>query len=273
MATIKQELPNGPLSVVLFQMQYAPILEIDKYIPAIQDYCRKVGFPQITKMRGDMLKIGHNGEVEKTIVVQWVFASADYQRTLFIDTEKLTFQVFDLADYSFEDLLATFMQLMNKIDELVDFSLINGLGLRFINTIEEKPELTWQAAIKPEFQGCPFPDDVHWADDGLLTWALQRMVRLPEVKMTSNLLVRIYQNAAGRKYPEDIIRNPRGVIDYVSSGPLVTYADLDHFIVFQNGAKDAIVPKSKEVFIALHTVIENVFFTSLITEEAKQLWS
>jgi hypothetical protein len=133
--------------------------------------------------------------------------------------------------------------------------------------------LPWQAAIKPEFQGCPFPDDVLWADKGLYSWALQRSVKLPEVNMRTNFLVRIYQNAAGRKYPEDIIRDPRGVIDYVSSGSLVTYVDLDHFIVLQNGNKEAIMPKSKEVFNALHTVIENVFFASLITEEAKQLWS
>jgi uncharacterized protein (TIGR04255 family) len=273
MATIKQELPNGPLSVVLFQMQYAPILNIDTYIPAIQDYCRKVGFPQTSKMRGDMMQIGQNGEVEKTVVLQWVFASADFQKTLFIDTEKLTFQVFDLSNYSFEDLLDTFMQLMNKIDALVEFSLINRLGLRFINTIEEKPELTWQCAIKPEFQGCPFPDDVHWADKGLMSWALQKRVKLSELKMTSNFLVRIYQNAVGRKYPEDIIRDPRGVIDFVSSGSLVTYVDLDHFIVFQNGEKEVLMPKGKEVFVALHTVIENVFFSSLITKEARQLWS
>lgn len=273
MVTIKQKLPNGPLSVVLFQIQYAPILEIDKYIPAIQDYCRKAGFPQVNKMRGGMLQIGQNGEVENTVVFQWVFASADLQRTLFIDSEKLTFQVFDLVNYSFEDLLGTFMQLMNKIDELVDFSLINRMGLRFINTIEEKPELTWQSAIKPEFQGCPFPDDVHWADKGLLSWALQRSVKLPELRMTSNFLARIYQDAVGRKYPKDIIRNPRGEIDFVSSKSLVTYVDLDHFILFQNGKKEVILAKSKEVFIALHTVIEDVFFSSVITKEAKRLWS
>lgn len=273
MVTIKQELPNGPLSVVLFQIQYAPILEIDKYIPAIQDYCRKAGFPQINKMRGDMFQIDKNGAVENTVVFQWVFASADFQRTLFIDSEKLTFQVFDLTHYSFEDVLNSFMQLMHKIDELVDFSLINRLGLRFINTIEDTPRLTWQAAIKPEFQGCPFPEDIHWTDKGLFAWTLQRSMDLPELKMGSNFLVRIYQNALGRKYPEDIIRDPRGVLDFVSLKSLVTYVDLDHFILFQNGKKETIVSKSKDAFIALHTAIEKVFFSSLITEEAKQLWS
>jgi len=273
MATMKQELSNGPLSVVLFQMQYAPILNIEKYIPAIQDSCRKAGFPQINKMRGDMLQIGQNGEVEKTIALQWVFASADYQRTLFVDSEKLTFQVFDLTNYSFEDLLSTFTQIMIKIDSLVDFSLINRVGLRFINTIEEKPELTWKAAIKPEFQGSPFPDGVLWTDEGLYSWARQRSVALSELNMASNFLVRMYQNTVGRKYPEDIIRDPRGVIDFVSSRSLVTYVDLDHFILFQNGKKELLFSKSREIFVALHTVIEDVFFSSLITKEAKQLWS
>ncbi len=273
MITMKQELPNGPLSVVLLQIQYAPILDIDTYIPAIQDYCRRSGYPQTTKLRGDMIEIGKNGEVEKTIVHQWVFSSADYQRTVVIDSERLTFQVFDLTNYSFDDLLDAFLQIINTVDGLVDISLIKRLGLRYINSIEESPELSWHHAIQPEFQGKSFPDDVQWTDPGLFTWALQRSARLPDLNMNSNLLLRIYQNNEGRKYPDDILRDPRGTIDRVASGSLVTFIDLDHYILFQYYPKKKISARGKTIFAALHDVIEKVFFSSIITEEAKQLWA
>lgn len=273
MATKKKDLTNGPLSAVLFQVRYTPILNIERYIPAIQDYCRKAGFPLINRMRGDMIHINQNGEIEKIAIEQWVFASADYQRTLIIDTEKLTFQVFDLSNYVFKELLDTFIQFMHKIDTLVEISLINRIGLRFINTIEEKPELGWRRAIKPEFQGYPFPDDVDWADKELFSWTLQKNVKLIEPNIWSNFYARIYQDATGRKYPGDIIRDPDGDIDYVSSKSLVTYIDLDHCILFSNEEKEVIMPKIKEIFVALHKVIESVFFSSLITKEAEQVWS
>lgn len=272
MSGIKQALPNGPLSVVLMQVQYSPIVQIEKYIPAMQDYLRKNGYPLFTPIKGDMVRIEPHGETEKFVLAQWFFSSEDIQQTVIIDSDRITFQVFNVQSYTYETILQSFLSIVKEFDAIVELSIFTRIGLRYINSILETPNTSWRILVAKEFQGPVFPMNVNWMENELCSFSSQKGVLLKDLNISSNFRLRMMQNSLGRKYPEDIQRIPLGEPEYFDPRSLVTYLDLDHYVLFTSAPKKNVFSRLSEVFRELHSVIEDVFFESLITDEAKTLW-
>ncbi|MDT4762276.1 TIGR04255 family protein [Sphaerochaeta sp. PS] len=273
MSGIKQALPNGPLSVVLIQIQFSPIVQILKYIPMFQDYVRKHGYPLYSPMKTDLVLLGPNGEPENTIFEQWFFSSTDMQQTIILDSEKITFQVFDVQAYSFDSFLQNFLTLVKELDSIVDISMFSRLGLRYINSIQEKKEISWKSLVVKEFQGPTLPSDIHWMENDLSSFSTQRGVFLKDLSITSNFRLLLTQNPIGRKYPEGIQRLPNDAPEFFEQKSLVTYLDLDHFVIFSAAPRKLdVFNRLPDIFHALHSVIEDVFFESIITDEARKIW-
>lgn len=54
--------------------------------------------------------------------------------------------------------------------------------------------------------------------------------------------------------------------------PLVTFVDLDNNILFEAVEMDDVFTKIEDLLRELSKTIEEVFFKSLITDKAKELW-
>lgn len=272
MSGIKQALPNGPLSLVLIQVQFSPIVKMKKYIPTFQDYIRKRGFPLYTPMVTEVVLVGPHGEPEKAAIEQWFFSSADTKQTIILDSEKITYQFFDVQSYSFDTFLHDFISIIKELDAIVDIALISRLGLRYVNSIQEKDALSWKSLVAKEFQGPALPANIHWLENELHLFSLQKGVFLAEHDIKSNFKVLISQNPVGMKYPQGIQRLPNQEPEFFEPRTKVTFLDLDHFVIFSAAPKYDVVDRLSDIFHTLHSVIEDVFFESVITEEAKQLW-
>jgi uncharacterized protein (TIGR04255 family) len=272
MSGMKQALPNGPLSVILIQVQYSPIVQIKEYIPAFQDYVRKNGYPLYTPMETEIVRVGRHGEPEKEVFEQWVFSAADTQQTIILDSEKITYQVFDVQSYSFDTFLQEFISIVSGLDEIVDISVVSRLGLRYINSIQEKDDASWKKLIAKEFQGPSFPDNILWLEKELNSFSTQKGVFLKDININSNFKLLLSQNPVGLKYPQGIQRFPNNEPEFFESRSKVTFLDLDHFVVFSAAPKLEVLNRLSSIFKALHSVIEDVFFESVITAEAKKLW-
>lgn len=272
MSGIKQALPNGPLAVILIQVQYSPIVQMKKYIPEFQDYVRKTGYPLYTPMQTEIVHIGRHEEPEKAVFEQWFFSSPDQQQAIIVDSEKITYQVFDMQSYSFDAFLQRFLDIVKGLDAIVNISLVSRLGLRYINSIQEKENISWKDLVAPEFKGPSLPTTVQWMEKELRSFSMQKGVFLKDLNITSNFRVLLTQNPTGRKYPEGIQRLPTEEPDYFEPRDMVTFLDLDHFIVLTAAPKPQVFSRLSEIFQALHSVIEDVFFESILTDEAKNLW-
>lgn len=271
MSEEKMILSNGPLTAVLIQIKFSTIVQIAKYIPDVQDDLRKK-YPLYDVLHGESIQPGPHGEVEKKKFEQWVFSSNDYFRNIIIDSEKITYQVLDCHEYKYESFIREFLSIVESFDNIVDISSITRFGLRYVNTIPELESLSWKNLLNENFHGMTFPENVRWHDNSLLAFSLQRGVNLENLNMVSNFQLKINQSPNGPKYPQDILKFPLGEPEFLESRPLVTFVDIDHYILFKAAAKKKIIERLESIFEELHTVIEEVFFNSLITEKAKEIW-
>ncbi|MBK5201586.1 MAG: TIGR04255 family protein [Spirochaetaceae bacterium] len=272
MSEKKMILSKGPLTGVLIQIQFSAIVQIAKYIPDVQDELRKKKYPLYDVLKGEGIQTGPHGDIVKTTFEQWVFSSNDYSRNILIDNGKITYQVLDCHDFDYENFINEFISIIDSFDKIVDISSITRVGLRYIDSIPEKDNLSWLDLLRDNFHGMSFSPEVKWIDNSLLAISMQRGVDLKNLEMKSNFQLKINQNPFGLKYPQDIMKFPLGEQEVFDNKPLVTFVDLDHYILFKAVDKIKIINRLKSIFEDLHTVIEEVFFNSLITEEAKEIW-
>lgn len=273
MNTNTHELATNPFSAVLLQMQYTPLLNIEHYIAPIQDMLRKLGYPLCHTMKGDIVQLTTSGDLEKKAVEQWMLVSSDYQKALILDAEKCTFQVFDTQANSLDAIVREFEFLVHTLDTILDFSIITRLGLRCIQSIVESTNLSWKTIVQKGFLGSSLPVDIPWTGSGWYNFALQRTIQLQVLQNPSIFQVRILQNPSGRLYPDDILRDPRGLTDFVTPQTLVTCIDLDHYGSVEYIDKQTLLLNQKEIFHAFYAVIMKVFLTTITTKEAHALWS
>lgn len=267
----KRILSNGPLTAVLIQIKFSTIVQIAKYIPDVQDELRKK-YPLYDVLQRESIQPGPHGEIEKKEFEQWVFSSNDYFQNIIIDNEKITYQVLDCNEYEYESFIRDFLSIVKSFDNIVDISSITRFGLRYINTIPEVGSLSWKNLLSENFHGMTFPENVRWRDNSLFAFSLQRGVNLEKLNMVSNFQLKINQSPNGPKYPQDIMKFPLVEPEFLENRPLVTFVDIDHYILFKPAEKGKIIARLESIFEELHTVIEEVFFNSLITEEAKEIW-
>ncbi|MBI9093541.1 MAG: TIGR04255 family protein [Sphaerochaeta sp.] len=272
MSEIKKVLTNGPPSVILFQVQYSPIVQIEEYIPVFQEYMRKNGYPLYHSMEMEIVRAGRHGEPKKAVLEQWIFSSADTQKTIILDSEAITYQAFDAQSLPFDTLLQNFISIVRELDSIVDISLVSRLGLRNINSIQETPNVSWKDLVGKEFQGPLLPTNIQWMENELSVFSMQRGVVLTDLAINSNFKVTLAQNTSGMKYPHGIQCFPTTGPEFYEPKSKVTFLDLDHFVLFTAAPKPEVLDCLFETFHALHSVIEDVFFETMITDKAKKLW-
>jgi uncharacterized protein (TIGR04255 family) len=271
MSEKKMILSNGPLTAVLIQIKFSTIVQIAKYIPDIQDSLRKK-YPLYDVLQGENIQSGPHGEIEKQEFTQWVFSSNDYSRNIIVDNEKITYQVLECHEYDYGSFIHEFLRIVGSFDSIVDMSSLTRFGLRYIHSIPEVDGLSWKDVLTEDFHGMTFPNKVSWFDNALMAFSTQRGVNLKSIGMVSNFRLKITQNSNGPKYPQDIVTFPLGDMEFFKNRPQVTFVDIDHYILFKAAEKEKTIGRLEQIFNELHTVIEEVFFNSLITAKAKELW-
>lgn len=276
MNRVGKALPNGPLAVVLAQIRFAPVVQISQYIPQIQDRLRKDGFPFFNVLQGEAIQPKPNGDIDRIPLTQWIFSSPEYDQNIIVDSEQLVYQIFNTREYSYDIFMQRFMGILQLFDGIVDLSLLTRFGLRYINSIPERTDLSWKMFVSKNFHDVTFPKNHDWIDNTLSTYVLQRGVNLKELNIKSNFLLRIYQQTDKRKYPSDIIRivpDMGNSTDMFEHACMVTFLDLDHYILLKSTPKKAIFDRIPPLFDELHAAIEDVFFDTLITREASNQWA
>lgn len=272
MNSTKMTLSNGPLTAVLIQLKFSPIMQIAEYIPKVQDLLRRKDFPLFDVLQGENFQTGPHGEIKTEKLEQWVFSSNDYSENILIDKDTITYQITDCSGYDYQAFIGKFIEAVNSLDSIVDISAITRLGLRYINAIPEKENLSWKEVLHEHFHGMQFPESVSWSDNALFAYSTQRGVQIESIKMLSNFQLRIMQNLNGYKYPQDIIKFPLGAPEVFQDINLVTFVDIDHYILLKAAKKHEVIEQLDSIFGELHAAIEEVFFTSVISEKAKEVW-
>ena len=136
---------NAPVVYVIVQVRFSPVLSLRTYIPKIQEYFRRDGFPAFESRFNFQLAFsvpppepepaGDSIPVERTLA--YVFSNRDRSQSFMLEQNGLTLQVTDYSD--FEWFLNLFLKHQEHVNEVISPDSSERIGLRYIDAVLPKP--------------------------------------------------------------------------------------------------------------------------------------
>src|SRR5512133_475357 len=220
----KLKLANSPLSLVLCQVRFSPLMNMAEYIPQVQDQLRRTGYPvnASVPIRELQLSMAGNSTLER---VHWEFA-AKSQRSSVVVTEG--FLVLQTTEYDdFESFIAQLKTVVSTVNKAVDGLLIQRIGLRYVDAIVPKEGESWREYVKPSLHGF---ESALFKEDKVLR--LHQTIAETEI---GTMLVRLHQNRDGAILPLDLGTGTlKAAPSTAKKGETTTLVDIDHFHVCDN---------------------------------------
>ncbi|RUO23917.1 TIGR04255 family protein [Aliidiomarina minuta] len=141
-----RKLENQPLKLVLAEFRFSQVLQIEEYIPKLQEELRKQ-YPTFRKSTEQSIHVKADG-LEVSSISRWSFTSSDKKNAIDISQDRLVY--FTTAYPRFEGFSEACANAIKKVLEIVEPSLLLRIGLRycdlitideteqFINLVDEK---------------------------------------------------------------------------------------------------------------------------------------
>lgn len=252
------QLAWNPLVFVLGQVVISPVLQIEDYIPNLQERLRKNGYPAFDRLESQTVKFDRQGSVDVRRETRWVFWNKNKTQSVVISSG---FLVLEVSDYQrFDDFMAEFQAVMEIFHAVVDVSLYQRLGFRRINLLEDTPTLPLDSIVREGLRGLEGGVFVDRHDQRLEHWGDTEVGRL---------MVRLLRPAPESVVPSDLDTTGLTIRQPSAEGRQVATLDIDHFMIEADDfVPDAIV----DGFWLLHDGSDLAFRES-VTADALQVWA
>ncbi len=129
-----KKLSHSPLSYVLAQVRFTNIESIEKYIPDLQELIRQ-DFPKFEPVTIRMMRLQKNGQVELGEGKQWNFIDKDQVCGVVLDSQSISFHTSQYGGFS--NFFEKFKDILEKFNTLLSISLVERIGIRYINFITD----------------------------------------------------------------------------------------------------------------------------------------
>lgn len=127
-----KKLKNHPLVCVLVEVRFSSVLNLEQYIPQIQDKVRH-DYPLFDRDSEQAVNVAHSGISVET-VHKYVFSTKDKMSHVLLSPDRL---VFVTKDYDrFEGFADRCKMLLSVLSETINPALYSRLGLRFSDCIK-----------------------------------------------------------------------------------------------------------------------------------------
>lgn len=245
--------------LVLAQVRIAPVLKMEEYIPELQDQLRRT-LPRCEARQDVQLQLGPAMAVQSA--TSWEFQSKDRTRSVVVARDFITVQTTKYDVYeNFEEFLTAPLQVLADV---VEPSLVQRIGLRYVDLIRRTPDLKLEEFIQPGLRG--MTTEAMGATD-----ALFRFETLADTPV-GTMRVRCMQSQDGSSLPADL-RGTKMSLDFTPAADLpatekVMFLDLDHF---SETPIDYTPPAVVEVIGGLHDNLDRAF-RAAVTDAAMAAW-
>ena len=263
-------LSKQPLALVLAQIRFSPILNIEEYLPEIQNFLRKNGYPLYSNHQNFVLEVAPVGQINinQNMITLWRFESQNNDTVVILDKEQLFFQT---SLYTkFEDFIDKFISILLFIFDKTEhdkFGVINRLGLRYIDHIRKQDNSDdIDSYLRPELRGMACQDYI----DDKKQYSIAMIGNTePSDKFKGQLAIRVFRGEKGLDLPPDLIHSAPANRKRVTSEEDIAMVDMDHYWMGSMSKNSQII---KEMFFRLHDIIINSFHNSVISEEGIKKW-
>src|SRR5882762_5816637 len=135
---MKRSLPSlrlrySPLVYVIGQVRISPVVAIEKYIPEIQEQLRHKGFPRFVKGQIQEIRFAIDAAPKMSVVDRYEFQNKESTSGIALATDSISLHTSKYEVYEkFEE---TFSTALTIIHQVVSLSLVERMGLRYIDLI------------------------------------------------------------------------------------------------------------------------------------------
>jgi len=267
---VKNQFKNSPLTYVLAQIKISPVLQIENYVPEVQEAIRKE-FPILKKISVQTIEIKQNSEnTSVRIVNQWHFANKQSTTGILIDSESIMIHISEYK--SFRNLIDQFCAVLEKLSPILEIDLYLRTGLRYINFVKSFVS----EFIIPELRGFYLENQNGFKKNYIAKTELLQETEQGLIKVQTSHISS--KNTANK----EVLNNIFVPLDLQQGASLLSFdlhkdknpekdyflLDIDHFSMKNS---DFSIKNIKSNLNELHTGINRVFQTSF-TEQAFCEW-
>ena len=259
-------LSKQPLVLVLAQVRFSPIRQMDRYVADIQEEFRRHDFPIERSARVQEVTFGLSAKIPVQVAEQdrWEYRTRDENWSILVTQDSVLVQT---TGYDRFENFATKLELAVRIvlgrTEHDQLGVIERVGLRFVDVVRPAPSKDFRFYLRPGFHGVS--DEVfqgsaqlHMQATGQTTVGDDRGV----------MIVRIIQNDQGILVPPDLVAaGPQP--EPAQPGELVTLIDMEHYL---DGRFEPDVDWTMERAYRLHDHLVETFHDNVVTEQAIEEW-
>lgn len=262
-------LSQQPLALVLGQVRFSPIRQIDRYIPEIQEAFRQCGFPVERAGKFQQITLGPSAGVPVQVIEQerWEYRTRDETWSVLVTQDGVVLQT--TAYERFEDFAERLRYAVRTVLATTAherLGVVQRVGLRYIDVVQPREGEDFRTYLRPGLHGTA--DEVF--RDGTHRLHVESMGRTQVGDdVPGAMIVRVVQNDQGLSLPPDLIGGAPTYTARAKRGELITLIDMDHYI---EGAFDPdtdwIVARAYE----LHDHLIETFHEHVVTETAIEMW-
>ena len=265
------KLSKQPLALVLIQTRFSPISNMDKYIPAIQDGLRRLGYPLFAPQKTLSIEVGPES-VNRTELPQWRFEQADRRSSVIVDGGQVLLQttVYDTFELFMAEYRKVFGAVMGETEHLT-FGLVQRLGLRYVDQVHKQDETdSIDSYLRPELRGMRSSSFI----DGVKRYVIAVTGRTElRSDQAGTMIIRVTRdkNENGIDLPPDVFEGAPERSRKIAAGEEFALIDMDHF--WEGGIGPGFDPGAvEELFYRLHDTVIEAFHGSVVTAEGIEKW-
>jgi uncharacterized protein (TIGR04255 family) len=255
-------------------VRFSPILTIEEYIPQIQDFLRKAGFPLYSFSRQENFVFevlpGEPLNIRPNSINQWRFESPTQDAVVLIDKEQVLFQT---SHYTkFEDFIGIYTNILKFILQVTEHDRLGvfvRLGLRYIDQIKKQFDTDdIDSYLKPELRSIVCPE---YTDDRKQYSISTIGNTKPSDDFEGQLAIRVFRGERGLDLPPDLIPSAPANRKKVTPDEDIAMVDMDHYWIGSMGP-NINIEHIEAMFYKMHDTIIKSFYNSVISEEGMRKW-
>lgn len=258
-----QKLTHQPLTLVLAEFRFNVLLNIEKFIPDIQEKLRKA-FPEFIENIHQPVQLTTEGLEFRAPVKSWEFCSRGRTERIRIDANRL---VFATTEYDrFPQFQAQCEKALNALISVIEVDLLHRVGLRYNDTIipsENKNinEYVVQEALPPQ---------------RLYSLGKHVLIHQTELQLTTEsgrLVIKTLMGSHGLPAFPDLVETfGKHAFPKIDENKPICVMDFDHIWGSDDEPVDFTIDTALSRLAALHEKSREAFWT-MTSDSAKEEWA
>ena len=262
-------LSQQPLVLVLGQVRFSPIRQIDRYIPEIQEAFRQYGLPVERAGKVQQIRLGAGAGIPVQVDEQqrWEYRTRDETWSVVVDQDGVTLQSTAYERFEgFAERLLYAVRTVLATTEHERLGVVQRVGLRYIDVVQPREDESFRTYLRPGFHGAA--DEVFQAGTHRLRVESTGRTQVGD-NVSGTMIVRVAQNDQGFSLPPDLIAGAPKHAARAKRDEVITLIDMDHFIegAFDPDA-DWVVARAFE----MHDHLIETFHEHVVTKTAIEVW-